>query len=283
MRIYQNIMAMNTQRTLTNTNMALGKNLEKLSSGLRINRAADDAAGLVISENLRSQVSSITMANRNAQDGVSVVQTAEGQYVEVANMLRRMRDLTIQSMNGSNDINARTALDAEFQQLKAQIVQIGTNSRFGDLNLFVSVGSTDFQAAAGVTFQVGFQSNDVILVSFAALNTGSVGTLTTTAATGGFISSYASAAAALTMLDTAIDIVSTNRGRLGALQNRMESLIRGNSVTIENLAASESRIRDTDMAEETTAFTRNQILQQSGTAMLAQAQQVPQSILSLLR
>jgi flagellin len=283
MRIYQNIMAMNTQRTLTNTNMALGKNLEKLSSGLRINRAADDAAGLVISENLRSQVSSITMANRNAQDGVSVVQTAEGQYVEVANMLRRMRDLTIQSMNGSNDANARTALDSEFQQLKAQIVQIGTNSRFGDLNLFVSVGSTDFQAAAGVTFQVGFQSNDVILVSFAALNTGSVGTLTTTATTGGFISSYASAAAALTMLDTAIDIVSTNRGRLGALQNRMESLIRGNSVTIENLAASESRIRDTDMAEETTAFTRNQILQQSGTAMLAQAQQVPQSILSLLR
>jgi flagellin len=283
MRIYQNIMAMNAQRTLTGTTMELGKNLEKLSSGLRINRAADDAAGLVISENLRSQVSSLGMANRNAQDGVSVVQTAEGQYIEVANMLRRMRDLTIQSMNGSNSISSRTALDAEFQQLKAQIVQIGTNSRFGDLNLFVSVGSTDFQAAAGVTFQVGFQSTDVVMISFAALNTATVGTLTTTATTGGFISSYASAAAALTLLDAAIDIVSTNRGRLGALQNRMESLIRSNSVTIENLAASESRIRDTDMAEETTKFTRNQILQQSGTAMLGQANQVPQSILSLLR
>jgi flagellin len=283
MRIYQNIMAMNAQRTLTGTTQELGKNLEKLSSGLRINRAADDAAGLVISENLRSQVSSLGMANRNAQDGVSIVQTAEGQYVEVANMLRRMRDLTIQSMNGSNSVSARTALDAEFQQLKAQITQIGTNSRFADLNLFVSVGSTDFQAAAGVTFQVGFQSTDVILVSFAALNTATVGSLTTTATTGGSILNYASAALALGMIDAAIDVVSTNRGRLGALQNRMESLIRSNAVTIENLAASESRIRDTDMAEETTKFTRNQILQQSGTAMLGQANQVPQSILSLLR
>jgi flagellin len=280
MRIYQNIGAMNAHRTLTNTNLGLSKNLEKLSSGLRINRAADDAAGLVISENMRSQVSSLEVANRNAQDGISLVQTAEGQYDEVSNMARRMRDLTIQSMNGSTDVNAKAALDAEFQQLKAQITQIGANSRFGDLNLFVSVGSTDFQAAAGVTFQIGFTSADRVNVSFAALNSGTISNLTTTN-TG--ISTYASAAAALALVDNAIDTISKNRGQLGAFQNRFESMIRANSITKENLAAAESRIRDTDMAAETISYTRNQILQQTGTAMLAQANQVPQSILSLLR
>jgi flagellin len=280
MRIYQNIMAMNTSRTLGQTNLSLGKNLEKLSSGLRINRAADDAAGLVISENLRSQVSSLKVATRNAQDSISVVQTAEGQYDEVANMLRRMRDLAMQSLNGSNDTIARTALDNEFQQLKAQIIQIGNNSRFGDLNLFSAVGGSDFQT--GVTFQVGFATADTIVVSFSALNSGSVGTLIT-GASAGAINTYAAAQSSLGLIDAAIDSVSSNRGRLGAFQNRFESAIRALGVTTENLAASESRIRDTDMAEETTMFTRNQILQQSGTAMLAQAQQVPQGVLSLLR
>jgi flagellin len=279
MRIFQNIMAMNAHRTMTGTNLALGKNLEKLSSGLRINRAADDAAGLVISENLRSQVSGLKVASRNAQDGISVVQTAEGQYDEVANMLRRMRDLALQAANGTNSTTSRTALDNEFQQLREQIWQIGSSSRFGDLNLFSAVSGVDFQA--GVTFQVGFATVDTLLVSFAALNSGSIAQLIST--TSQSLLSYASAVSVIAFIDASIDSVSASRGRLGALQNRMESVIRSLGVTTENLAASESRIRDTDMAEETTSYVRNQILQQSGVAMLAQANQVPQSILQLLQ
>jgi flagellin len=279
MRIYQNIMAINAQRTQGQTNINLGRNLEKLSSGLRINRAADDAAGLVISENLRLQVSGLGVAVRNAQDGISVVQTAEGQYDEVSVMLRRMRDLALQALNGTNDVIARTALDNEFQQLKAQVVQIGNSSRFGDLNLFSGIGSTNFQS--GVTFAVGTNVTDTIVVAFSALNTGSVGALVSGATQS--IANYASAAAVVALIDAAIDNVSASRGALGAFQNRFESLIRALGVTRENLAASESRIRDTDMAEETTMYTRNQILQQSGMAMLAQAQQVPQGVLSLLR
>jgi flagellin len=275
MRILQNIMAMNAHRT----NLALGKNLEKLSSGLRINRAADDAAGLVISENLRSQVSGLKVASRNAQDGISVVQTAEGQYDEVANMLRRMRDLALQAANGTNSTTSRTALDNEFQQLREQIWQIGNSSRFGDLNLFSAVSGVDFQS--GVTFQVGFATVDTLLVSFAALNSGSIAQLIST--TSQSLLSYASAVSVIAFIDSSIDSVSASRGRLGALQNRMESVIRALGVTTENLAASESRIRDTDMAEETTSYVRNQILQQSGVAMLAQANQVPQSILQLLQ
>jgi flagellin len=279
MRIFQNIMAMNAHRTMTGTNLALGKNLEKLSSGLRINRAADDAAGLVISENLRSQVSGLKVASRNAQDGISVVQTAEGQYDEVANMLRRMRDLALQAANGTNSTTSRTALDNEFQQLREQIWQIGNSSRFGDLNLFSAVSGVDFQA--GVTFQVGFATVDTLLVSFAALNSGSIAQLIST--TSQSLLSHASAVSVIAFIDASIDSVSASRGRLGALQNRMESVIRSLGVTTENLAASESRIRDTDMAEETTSYVRNQILQQSGVAMLAQANQVPQSILQLLQ
>jgi flagellin len=223
-------------------------------------------------------VSSMKVATRNAQDGISLAQTAEGQYDEVANMLRRMRDLAMQSLNGTNDTIARTALDSEFTQLKAQIDQIGANSRFGDVNLFVGAGSTNFQS--GVTFQVGFATADTIVMSFSALDTGTVASATLNTNT---IATFASATAALGLIDAAIDTVSASRGRLGAFSNRLESTVRALGVTMENLAASESRIRDTDMAEETTLFTRNQILQQSGTAMLAQAQQAPQSILSLLR
>jgi flagellin len=279
MRIYQNVAAYNSQRLLSNTNVALGKNLEKLSSGLRINRAADDAAGLVISENLRAQVSSMKVSIRNAQDGVSIAQTADGQYEEVSTMLRRMRDLAMQSMNGTNDAIARTALDNEFQQLKQTITQIGNSSRFGDVNLFSGIGSTNFQS--GVTFQVGFAAADTIVISFSAMNTGSVAALTSGATQS--IANYASASAALAIIDGAIDNVSASRGRLGAFQNRFESVVRALGVTVENLAASESRIRDTDMAEETTLYTRNQILQQSGMAMLSQANSLPQSALSLLR
>ena len=278
MRINQNIMAFNAYRNLNATTGAMGKSLEKLSSGFRINRAADDAAGLVISQDLRAQVSGLRQATRNAQDAISVVQTAEGALAEVSSMLQRMRDLAVQAANGSNSQGARSAAQDEFNALRVEITRIGSNTTFGNLNLFSATGTTDFQAGTGVAFQVGANTSDTIAVSFAALNgTGSVAALSAAG-----VASTASASAAIDLIDSAISAVSTSRGALGAFQNRFESTINSLQVATENVAASESRIRDTDMALEMTTFTRNQILQQAGTAMLGQANQLPQSALRLL-
>ena len=417
MRINQNTMANNAYRNLSSTNVSLGKSLEKLSSGFRINRAADDAAGLVISQGLRAQVGGLRQATRNAQDGISVVQTAEGALNEVHNMLGRMRDLSVQAANvGANDTASRTAAQSEFNELSAEITRISESTAFGGVKLLdggygekpakitgfdadglftTSVSSTfnlsidkdgvgaaaafttlevtmpavalsgasgadtaaalqsairakmmttaggtaavdvsafankvtvtseptgvgtgqaltinigglekggSFQLIAGTTapttalaelgfapatstassgaggnFQIGANEADTLKVSIAGVSLGTLGLtgLTTALET--------AAAATITKLDTAIATVSTQRGQLGAKQNRFESMINNLQVTTENLVASESRIRDTDMAAEMTNFTKNQILSQAGTAMLAQANQVPQSILSLLR
>jgi flagellin len=259
MRINQNSMAINANRNLSTNNVMLGKSLEKLSSGFRINRAADDAAGLVISQGLRSQVSGLRQATRNAQDGISVVQTAEGALNEVHNLLGRMRDLAVQKANtGSVDATAAGAIDAELGELITQIGDIGTQTKFGGSDVFT---------ATAKTFQVGANSGDTLSVT--------VGTITGVPAT--------AAAATITAIDTAISNVSTQRGTLGASQNRLESVINNLNVTTENLVASESRIRDTDMASEMTNFTKSQILSQAATAMLSQANQVPQGVLSLLR
>jgi flagellin len=278
MRINQNIMAFNAYRNLAGTNVQMGKSLEKLSSGFRINRAADDAAGLVISQDLRAQVSGLKQATRNSQDAISVVQTAEGALNEVSTMLQRMRDLAVQAANGSNSQAARSAADQEFQALATEIARIGSNTTFGALNLLSATTGADFQTT-GVRFQVGANTADTILVSFSGLNgtTGAVASLSGTSVT-----TAGNASAALVALDTAISAVSTTRGSLGAFQNRFESTINSLQVTTENVAASESRIRDTDMALEMTMFTRNQILGQAGTAMLGQANQLPQSALRLL-
>ncbi|MCX6520752.1 MAG: flagellin [Actinobacteria bacterium] len=399
MRINQNVMANNASRNLAGTSVQLGKSLEKLSSGFRINRAADDAAGLVISQGLRAQTSGLRQATRNAQDGISVVQTAEGALNEVHTMLNRMRDLSVQSANtGANDTAARTAAQAEITALSTEISRISTTTKFGSTQLLdgsygiqaarrtgfdadssVVVGATDTfsitvtggtartvdiadatytsgaqlastlesaikaslsssanvadQAAAskikvasqtvgagfaitidaglaatetftltavgvgtafagagmglygassaasgsGGTFQVGANSGETVALSIASVSA------TTLSVNALDVTTDAGAASAITALDTAIATVSSTRGNLGALQNRFESMINNLQVTTENISASESRIRDTDMAMEMVSFTKNQVLSQAGTAMLAQANQIPQSILSLLR
>ena len=392
MRINQNIEALNAWRNLSTTNTQMGKSLEKLSSGFRINRAADDASGLVISQGLRAQVSGLRQATRNAQDGISVVQTAEGALNEVHSMLNRMRDLAVQAANtGTNDTAARTAANAEVTQLSAEIDRIATSTKFGQqalldgtfgvtaatktgfnatgtytvpatsnfqinvngvgaktVNLTAGVytgaqlashvqnairtaltsGGTYTQAQAnavtveattvgagfslsikaavantqtftltdgggtplaalnltgaitaatgtGGTFQVGSNAGDTIAVALASVSTTGLGV--------NGLDLINSASSAITALDSAISSVSTTRGNLGAIQNRFESTINNLQVTTENLASSESRIRDTDMALEMTEFTRHQVLLQAGTAMLGQANQLPQSVLRLLQ
>ncbi|MBC7678441.1 MAG: flagellin [Pseudorhodobacter sp.] len=267
LRVNTNIAAMNAYRNLTVTEGNLGKSLEKLSSGFRINRASDDAAGLVNSESLRSQVGGLKVASRNAQDGVSVAQTAEGALNEVTSVLQRMRDLSVQRANaGSNSSTANSAIDQEYTALASEIERIGTSTTFN--------GNTLLDGSYNKAFQVGANSGETVSLD---LSTGSGSNLSTLAGTLG------STATSLTAVDTAIKDVSTARGSLGAFQNRLEHTIANIGVAVENLSASESRIRDTDMAQEMTSFSKNQILSQAGTAMLAQANQSSQGVLSLLR
>jgi flagellin len=272
MRINNNVMAFNASRNLTMSNSMLGKSLEKLSSGYRINRAGDDAAGLVISQKLRAEVSGLRQATRNAQDGISFVQTAEGALGEVHNMLNRMRDLSVQAANDTNDTAARTAIKSEVDALAAEIGRIGTDTTFS--------GATVFTATA-LNFQVGSEGASGNQIST------TVGTLDATSLGGGDLTNLAvdtaaNARTSIETIDDAIAAVSSSRGALGAVQNRFESTINNLTVTTENLAASESRIRDTDMASEMVAFTKSQILQQAGTAMLGQANSIPQTVLRLL-
>ncbi|MFY0407003.1 flagellin [Solicola sp. PLA-1-18] len=258
LRINQNIAAMNAYRNLSVTDGQMSKSLEKLSSGFRINRAADDAAGLSISEGLRSQVGGLKVAGRNAQDGVSVVQTAEGALTEVHSMLQRMNELSVQNNNGTQNTESKAALSAEFDALKTEIGRIQDNTTFNGVSLFPATAATS-------TFQVGYASTDTIDVSL------------------GKVDVSAAVITDSTTVQTAITAVSTKRSDLGALQNRFEHTINNLSVAVENLSASESRIRDTDMAQEMVSFTRSQILSQAGTAMLAQANQASQSVLRLLQ
>ena len=373
--INQNIQAFNAYRNLSVTQGDLSKSLEKLSSGYRINRAADDAAGLAISEGLRSQVGGLKQASRNAQDGISVVQTAEGALTETHAILQRLRTLSVQSANDSNDADSRKAIGAESKALTDELTRIAEKTTYNNVKLLDGSFNTK-------QFQVGYASGDTIGVninsvgSAGATSTFANGAASTTAATATFtyggiatttaaaltvssdanniatqlnndanfktsytasvdstgglkvqakaangagviaisgaglagtpvgvaaaagtagfsadnlglssidLTTQTGASAALTTIDTAIRSVSTSRANLGALQNRFEHTINNLNVAVENLSASESRIRDTDMAMEMTSFTRSQILSQAGTAMLAQANQIPQGVLSLLR
>jgi flagellin len=392
LRINQNIAAMNAYRNLSVTDSQMSKSLEKLSSGFRINRAADDAAGLSVSEGLRAQVGGLKVAVRNAQDGVSVVQTAEGALTEVHSILQRMRDLAVQASNtGSQDGSATAAAQTEFGQLNAELDRIGSTTKFGSQKLLDgSFGSQQAQSGAvgayasqtvtaaennfnvtttvagvaGVTanvslnagtyanpsdmvsevnrglraaliaqggtgdevtakyevdanggggsfkltgknafttadvdaalathlnvtpgasaasgtggvFQVGANAGESLAISIGAVDATALGTAGLDLTSG--------ASAAITAIDTAISTTSTTRATLGAYQNRFEHAINNLNVAVENLSASESRIRDTDMAQEMLQFTRSQILSQAGTAMLAQANQAPQNVLQLLR
>ncbi len=269
LRINNNIAAFNAYRNLSVTDMQMSKSLEKLSSGFRINRAADDAAGLAISEGLRAQIGGLKVAVRNAQDGISVVQTAEGALTETHSILQRMRDLAVQASNdGAQSASSKSAANAEFQQLATELDDIAGKTTFN--------GTSLLDGTYTGTFQVGAKAGETLSVAV-----GTAMSSTGLAVTGLDLTTGASAA--ITAVDTAIDTVSTTRAALGASQNRLEHKINNLNVTVENLNASESRIRDTDMAQEMVAFTRSQILSQAGTAMLAQANQAPQSVLKLLQ
>jgi flagellin len=278
MQINTNVAALNSYRNLSNTQNDLSKSLEKLSSGLRINRAADDAAGLAISEGLRSQISGTKVATRNAQDGISVIQAAEGSLTEVHTILHRMRDLAVQGGNDSNNTESRAAVQKEADALSKELYRVTEGTNFNGIDLLKG-GSLTFQVGSGST------DNDSITINLADVAT-DVGTLAsadgTAAGTGFVVTDNATSKTTIDAIDTAIEAVSTARADLGANQNRFESTIRSLSVSAENLTAAESRIRDTDMASEMVSYTRSNILSQAGTAMLAQANQSNQGVLQLL-
>lgn len=277
MRIQHNIAAMNSYRNLTNNNSALSKNLEKLSSGYRINRAGDDAAGLAISEKMRAQITGLEAAQKNANDAISLVQTAEGALTEVHSMLNRMVELAIQSANGTYDNNTdRANIQKEITSLNAEINRIAQSTNFNGINLLD--GSYGATTGSG-TLQIGDTAAafNQLKVTISATNTTSLGISTIN------LSTQAGASAAVTLIKTAINTVSSIRGTLGATQNRLEHTINNLSVQTENITAAESRIRDVDMADEMMAYTKNNILVQASQAMLAQANMVPQGVLQLLQ
>ena len=297
MQVNTNISALNSYRNLTNTQNDLAKSLEKLSSGLRINHAADDAAGLAISQGLQSQVGGLTVASRNAQDGISVIQTAEGSLSEVQTILQRVRDLAVQAGNDSNNGASRSAISTEVKALGAELTRIGQNANFNGTKLLQGNGATAGGAAAdpalSLTFQIGAGGTTSDQINVSTTNVLAIGAavtaLTVEATTGKGDDGFSSAAkvtgasGTIATLDTQITSVSTARADLGASQNRFESVIRNLAVSTENLTAAKSRITDTDMAAEMVKYTRSNILSQAGTAMLAQANQGNQGVLQLLR
>jgi flagellin len=268
LRIQNNVEAFNAHRQLTGTAAHAAKSMEKLSSGYRINRAADDAAGLAISEKMRSQIGGLAQAQRNAQDGVSLVQTGEGALNEVHSILQRVRDLAVQYNNGTLATEDKVAIQKEATQLQSEVTKIGTDTKFNGIALLTGTA---------VSFHVGANAGETVSTTAVTLSTDvASGTFSLGDGAGG-------GTADLSAIDTAIKNVSTARANFGAVQNRLESRLNTLSTYQENLVSSESRIRDVDMADEMTKFTKLQILQQAGTSMLAQANQAPQNVLSLLR
>ncbi|MBF0170411.1 MAG: flagellin FliC [Nitrospinae bacterium] len=280
MRVYNNLYSMTAQRHLGNNSQALGGSLEKLSSGLRINRGADDAAGLAISESLRSDIRGLNQALRNANDGISLINTAEGALSEQSSILVRMRELAAQAATGTVGSTERATINREFSALRNEIDRISQVTEFNGQKLVD--GSLRSGAVNSVTIQIGFQAttNDRISLNTAV-------DLTAIDSTGLNITNISvthasSALDAMTRLDSALSTVTSGRGKLGAVQNRLVHTINNLAVSSENLQAAESQIRDADYAQEISKFTRNQILVQASTAILAQANLVPQSVLQLL-
>ena len=273
LRVNTNVASINAQRNLSAVTDRLGTNYRRLSTGLRISTAADDAAGLAISERLRSQVRSLEQAKRNANDGISFVQTAEGALNEVSSILTRLRELAIQSSNGSVSNQDKETLDEEFQSLVSEVNRIGRSTEFNGIKLLDGSSST-------VSFQVGFGTTsgiDTLSVSLSAA-------LSTTLALNSLdIGSGGATTTAISNIDAAINTISSLRGSLGAVQNRLGSTINNLAVQVENLSAAESRIRDVDVAYETAQLTRNNILQSASISVLSQANSQPQSALQLLQ
>ena len=275
MRIQHNIMAMNAYRNYNNNTSALSKNLEKLSSGYKINRAGDDAAGLAISEKMRAQITGLETAQKNAKDGISLVQTAEGALTEVHDMLNRMVELATQSANGTYDDDTdRANLQAEMDQLMEEIDRIADSANFNGIKLF----NGDLQTTL-LTLQIGDTSEEFNQLAFnlSSMYSAALGIDTVS------IGAAVSAGDSISLLKSAINFVSSVRGKLGAMQNRLDHTINNLSVMTENIQDAESTIRDTDVADEMMAYTKNNILVQSAQAMLAQANQVPQGVLQLLQ
>ena len=272
LRINTNTASVNAQRNLTGSTEALQRSFERLSSGLRITRASDDAAGLAISERLRSQVRSLEQAQRNSLDGISLLQVAEGALNETSGILVRLRELAIQSANGTLGVSERTVVNGEFQDLIAEITRVANVTEFNGTKLLDGTALT-------VTFQVGANNtaNDQIAV------TGVDATATGVGVAALAVDTQANAQTALTAIDLAITNVAGKRAGFGTAQNRLESTIRSIAVAVENTSAAESRIRDVDVASETANLTRNQVLQQAGIAVLAQANVASQNALQLLR
>jgi flagellin len=271
MRINHNIAALNTYRQLTVGTNAASKSMEKLSSGLRINRAGDDAAGLAISEKMRGQIRGLEMAAKNSQDAISLIQTAEGALNETHAILQRMRELAVQGANDTNTTVDRSNIQDELNQLLSEIDRISNTTQFNTQNLL--------DGSFTGTFQVGANDGQIITLSINSMSTGA-GALDVA---GISVGSNSLASAAIAKIDAAIAEVSQERSKLGAYQNRLEHTINNLETSAENLTAAESRIRDVDMAKEMMAFTKNNILTQAAQAMLAQANQQPQGVLQLLR
>lgn len=268
LRINTNTPALNTSRVLRRSTDALNKTLERLSSGLRINRAADDAAGLAIAEGFRSQVRGTQVAQRNAQDGVSLVQTAEGALSETTNILQRIRELAVQAGNGTQSTNNRIALDNEVRQLLGQIDSIAKDTSFNGISIL--------SVSQSVTLQAGAMTSQTLVIAVGGAKTNDLGV------SGVTLSTMAGAVAAISTVDRALQSVTSLRSSFGAFQNRLEFTINTLAIQEENSSASESAIRDANIASETISFTRNQILVSAGTSVLAQANVVPQTALQLL-
>jgi flagellin len=273
MVVQHNMQAMNTNRQLGITTSAQAKSTEKLSSGYKINRAGDDAAGLAISEKMRSQIRGLDKASTNAQDGISVVQTAEGALNEVHSILQRMNELATQAANDTNTSTDRTSLSLEINQLGSEIDRIASTTQFNTMNLLDG-------SFTGKNLQVGALSGQSIQISIGSMKASALGL--GAAASGLAVSSFSTAGATMSKVQAAIDSVSTQRATLGAVQNRLEHTIANLDTTSENTSAAESRIRDTDMAAEMVTYSKNNILAQAGQSMLAQANQSNQGVLSLL-
>ncbi len=269
-RINTNVSSINTQRHLANSTIAFGKSMEKLSSGLRINRAGDDAAGLAISEGLKSDIRALDQAARNAADGISMIQTGEGAMDEMSSILLRMKELTEQSMNGTLSDTDRGYLDSEYTALTDEIDRIATGTEFNSVSLLDGTLDVNIQVGIGTT-----STDQVSVVQSTNMNASGIGTTTG-------IGNASDAATAMAEIDSAIETVVTARGNFGALQNRLETSIRNTNMTSENLSAANSRIRDVDVAYESSRMTSFQILQQAGVSMLAQANMTTGLAMSLL-
>jgi len=267
--VNSNISSLNAQRSLNRSTNELGTNYQRLSSGKRINSARDDAAGLQISSRLTAQINGLNQASRNANDGISLAQTAEGALDEYTNALHRMRTLAVQSSNGSNNTSDRRALNAEFQELSVELTRIANDTEFGGVKLLIG----SYQEA----FQIGANKGQLITITISkSLSAGGV-------SVSQGVSTFTKAQSVIAKIDTALSTVNGVRADLGAKQNRFASVIRSNDNTAENVSASRSRIEDTDFAAETASLARSTVLQQASSSMLAQANQQPQIALSLLQ